>query len=268
MRGSLWNWSNPFVLGRPSLECFGADQERHERSRLWSRVVSNTKTQEVKVGFNNFQWANRAWRAGDTFQYSFPGLTLGKPYNYPQRLYQNNIESRYDLSWHKSKHDIKIGGEFIYAHITALWFLQQQGIMTFTSVPADITTRIPQSATMCRRGISRPFRLDRAAVRAELQPRRLDARRSRPTWSVWLGDTWRLNNQLTLNYGIRWDDNWNVATPPGWSRTRSRSTTDRRAARTSRMAGPTSATRKGCATTRTSPRARASRVTSTGRTTS
>jgi hypothetical protein len=113
-------------------------------------VVSNTMRQEVKVGFNNFQWANQGLpEVGDTFQYSFPGLTLGKPYNYPQWLYQNNIESRYDLSWHKSKHDIKMGGEFIYAHITALWFLQQQGIMTFTSVPADITTRIPQNQPRC-----------------------------------------------------------------------------------------------------------------------
>ena len=53
-------------------------------------------------------------QVGDTIQYSFPGLTLGKPYNYPQWLYQNNFESRYDLSWHRNTHDLKIGAEFMY----------------------------------------------------------------------------------------------------------------------------------------------------------
>jgi hypothetical protein len=36
-----------------------------------------------------------------------------------------------------------------------------------------------------------------------------------PTWGIWIGDTWRANPQLTINYGLRWDDNWNVASTPG-----------------------------------------------------
>jgi len=219
MRGSLWTWSNPFVLGSTGHPSNASVQTKQATNVLgsWTRVVSNTMTQEVKVGFNNFQWANKGLpEVGDTFQYSFPGLTLGKPYNYPQWLYQNNIESRYDLSWHKSKHDIKMGGEFIYAHITALWFLQQQGIMTFTSVPADITTRIPQNQPY---DVSKwnLTGLDPLVQRFERNYNRGDWTLDvpGPTWSVWLGDTWRLNNQLTLNYGIRWDDNWNVATTPG-----------------------------------------------------
>jgi hypothetical protein len=36
----------------------------------------------------------------------------------------------------------------------------------------------------------------------------------RPTWAVWIGDNWRLNNKLTINYGLRWDDDYNVANPP------------------------------------------------------
>jgi hypothetical protein len=30
-----------------------------------------------------------------------------------------------------------------------------------------------------------------------------------------MGDTWRLNDQLTFNYGVRWDDAWNVFSTPG-----------------------------------------------------
>ena len=219
LRGSVWNWSNPFVLGSSGHPSNASVQTKQATNVLgsWSRVLGTTKTQEVKIGYNNFQWANQGLpQVGDTFQYSFPGLTLGKPYNYPQWLYQNNFESRYDLNWHKTGHDIKIGGEFIYAHITALWYLQQQGIMTFTSVPADITTRIPQSE---------PYDVSKWNL-AGLDPlvQRFERNYNRgdwtldvpgPTWSMWLGDNWRMSNQLTLNYGIRWDDNWNVASTPG-----------------------------------------------------
>jgi len=122
-RASRWDWSNPFVLAAGGHPSNASVQTKQATNILgtWSNVLSNTKVQEIRIGYNNFQWANQGLpEVGDTFQYSFPGLTLGKPYNYPQWLYQDNFESRYDLSWHKTSHDIKIGGEFIYAHITAL----------------------------------------------------------------------------------------------------------------------------------------------------
>jgi carboxypeptidase family protein len=218
-RASYWTWSNPFVLGTNGHPSNASVQTKQATNVLgtWSRVISNTKVEEVRVGYNNFQWANKGLpQVGDTFQYSFPGMTLGKPYNYPQWLYQNNIESRYDLSWHRDKHDVKVGGEFIYAHITALWFLQQQGIMTFTSVPSDIVSRIPQSSpydvsTWNLNG------LDSIVQKFEKNYNRGDWTLDvpGPTWGVWIGDTWRVANQLTLNYGLRWDDNWNVASTPG-----------------------------------------------------
>ena len=36
----------------------------------------------------------------------------------------------------------------------------------------------------------------------------------RPTWAAWIGDNWRVTDQLTLNYGVRWDVDWGVASPP------------------------------------------------------
>jgi Carboxypeptidase regulatory-like domain len=219
VRGSRWNWSNPFVLASGGHPSNASVQTKQATNILgtWSNVLSNTKVQELRIGYNNFQWANQGLpEVGATFQYSFPGLTLGKPYNYPQWLYQNNFESRYDLSWHKDTHDFKIGGEFIYAHITALWYLQEQGILTFTSVPADITSRIPVSSpydvsTWNLNG------LDPIAQKFEKNYNAGDWTLDvpGPTWGVWMGDTWRLSSTWTINYGVRWDDNWNVASTPG-----------------------------------------------------
>jgi len=217
-RASRWDWSNPFVLAAGGHPSNASVQTKQATNILgtWSNVLSNTKVQEIRIGYNNFQWANQGLpEVGDTFQYSFPGLTLGKPYNYPQWLYQDNFESRYDLSWHKTSHDIKIGGEFIYAHITALWYLQQQGILTFTSVPVDITSRIPVGSpydisTWNLNG------LDSIAQKFEKNYNRGDWTLDvpGPTWAMWIGDNWRVNNQVTINYGVRWDDNWNVASTP------------------------------------------------------
>ena len=36
----------------------------------------------------------------------------------------------------------------------------------------------------------------------------------RPTWALWVGDNWRATSQLTVNYGVRWDVDWGVASPP------------------------------------------------------
>ena len=109
-------------------------------------MLSDSKVQEVRVGYNNFAWTQQsAAAAQDTVEYDFLGLTIGKPYNYPQLFYQNNIEARYDLNWHTSKHDLKIGGEFIYVDNTGDWYIQQVGRMhRSTRIPANLNALIPE----------------------------------------------------------------------------------------------------------------------------
>ncbi len=46
---------------------------------------SDNKVQEVKVGYNNFDWTNDPQPVAGTPEYDFLGLTIGTPYNYPQR---------------------------------------------------------------------------------------------------------------------------------------------------------------------------------------
>lgn len=218
-RGSFWTWENPFVLGTTGHPSNASVQTKQATNVLgtWSRVLSDSKIQELKIGYNNFQWANQGLpEVGDTYEYRFPGLTVGKPYNYPQWLYQNYWEGRYDLTWHRGAHDMKIGAEFISAHVNALWYLQREGIMTFTSVPADINSRIPFDAPydISRWNFSG---LEGIAQRFERNYNRGDWELDvpGPTWALWFGDTWRLNNELTVNYGVRWDVAWNAAATPG-----------------------------------------------------
>ncbi len=215
VRGSRWDWGNPFVLaagGHPS----NASVQTKNATNIagaWSKVLSDTKVQEVHVGYNNFAWTNEPQPGQNTPEYDFVGLTIGAPYNYPQLFYQDNIEGRYDLTWHKSSHDLKMGGEFIYVRNTGTWYIQRAGRMLFNSNPANLNALFPSEdpSTWNIAGIpsSTIREFDQNFHKGDWS-----INIPRPTWAAWIGDNWRVSNQLTVNYGVRWDVDWGVASPP------------------------------------------------------
>jgi carboxypeptidase family protein len=218
IRGSRWDWDNPFVLGsggHPS-NAYVSTQNATNLIAIWSRVASETRVQELRIGYNNFDWTRNPEPGQGTIEYDFVGLTIGKPYNYPQLFHQNNFESRYDLSWHKSAHDLKVGGEFLYVKNTGTWYIQQVGRMIFNSNPANLAAIFPAAAwdTPAQWNIAA---IPSSAVREfdqNFHPGGWGIDVPRPTWAVWIGDNWRATSQLTINYGVRWDDDWGVASPP------------------------------------------------------
>jgi len=215
IRGSRWDQSNPFVSqgGHPS-NAYVSTQNATNIAAIWSRVVSSTVVQEVRLGYNNFDWSRTPEAEQNTIEYDFAGgLTVGKPYNYPQLFHQNNFESRYDLSVHRSGHDVKFGGEFIYVRNAGDWYIQQVGRMIFNSNPANMNSIIT--------GVD-PSTWNIAAIPSSVvrefdqnfHPSDWGINVPRPTWALWVGDNWKVNNQLTINYGVRWDVDYGVASPP------------------------------------------------------
>ena len=221
IRGSRWTWSNPFVLGVNGHPSNASVQTKAATNILgsWSHIsAGSNKVQELRLGYNNFDWTNapQPSMVGSP-EYDFPGLTIGAPYNYPQHPRQNNFESRYDVNWHKNTHDLKIGGEYIYVKHTGDWYIQTIGRYTMTSVPSNLGSLIPADAALD------PSKWNMAVLSPVTQ--RFDQNYSysgwtniidspRPTYAVWFGDNWRVNNQLTVNYGIRWDADPNTASAP------------------------------------------------------
>ncbi len=221
IRGSRWTWSNPFVLGVNAHPSNASVQTKAATNVLgsWSHVgQGGNKVQEVRVGYNNFDWTNAPQPSMvGTPQYDFPGLTLGAPYNFPQHPKQNNIESRYDLNWHKDKHDVKIGAEYIYVRHTGDWYIQSIGRYTMSAVPTNLGTLIPSDAALD------PSRWNLSGISSFVSRDDINFSYSgfdniidspRPTYAVWFGDTWHVSNQLTVNYGIRWDADPNTASAP------------------------------------------------------
>ena len=221
IRGSRWDWENPFVLGAGGHPSNSSIQTKNATNivGIWNKVISDNKVSELRVGWNNFDWTNNPQPGlENTIQYDFSGLSVGKPYNYPQLFHQNNFESRYDLNWHHNTHDLKIGGEYLQVKHTGTWFIQRVGRMSFNAnpSPALLNQIFPASAW------NDPSKWNLALLPIA-NVRTFDPNYHsgdwgidvpRPTWAVWIGDNWRLSNKLTVNYGIRWDDDYNVASPP------------------------------------------------------
>ena len=143
----------------------------------------------------------------------FPTLTIGQRRNYPQEFYQDTWSFRYDLSVNRGRHDFKLGGEYLRWHDTGQWQLLSRGEFIFTGTIPDLARRIPLDAW------DDPSRWDLSGLDANAS--RFDQNFGdwtidipRPTLAVYAGDTWRISNELTVNYGVRWDADFGALDPP------------------------------------------------------
>lgn len=216
-RASYWDWKNPFTqVSGTEHPSQAANRSRKAINVVgsWSRVIGEV-LQELKLGYSHFDWKNllAVQELASTPNYVFPGLIIGQRRNYPQEFFQNTYSVRYDLSIHKGLHDWKIGGEFLRWHDTGQWQLLSRGEFLFNSLPADIARRVPADAW------KDPSRWDFSGLDAIV--RQFDQNFGdwtidipRPTYGLWIGDTWALNNRLTLNYGVRYDLDWGAIAPP------------------------------------------------------
>jgi hypothetical protein len=218
-RASFWDWKNPFtqVSGteHPS-QAANRTRKAINAAGTWSRVINADLLQEVKVGYSHFDWKNLL---AEPDMANFPnlvfpgGLNFGQRRNYPQEFFQNTYSVRYDLSWHRGSHDFKIGGEFLRWHDTGQWQLLSRGEFIFTSTPPDLAQRIPADAW------NDPSRWDLTGLDNRIQ--RFDQNFGdwtidipRPTYGLWIGDTWAMADRVTLNYGVRYDLDWGAIAPP------------------------------------------------------
>jgi hypothetical protein len=206
-------------------------RDTHATSVNWSRVISANLVQEVKAGWFHYHWNHTpAAVVPLTPQFAFPGYAVGARSNYPEEFWQNTPSIRYDLNWHKTKHDVKIGGEFLRWRDTGWWQRLIRGQYLFTQLPSDIERRFPlefwnDPSKWDLSGLDNiVLRFDRYFAEegggfvghcpnsSGCGNWSLDI--PRPTYGVWLGDTWTVNSKLTVNYGARYDLDWGAMAPP------------------------------------------------------
>jgi len=220
-RVSYWTFHNPFFLRGGTTTHPSAANLQNLKSEnavvTWSRVLSSTKVQELKVGFNGFyvRFDLKYPAMNDIPTYSFPGISLGGSTVYPQWAPESTPSARYDLTWHKDTHDMKLGGEFLYTRGHKGYSYSLRGSFAFTrALPtAELERRFPADA------FDNPAAWDLSGLDSLV--RQFDQNvgsnvidYDRPIWAAWFADSWRPLDRLTLNYGVRWDVDAGVTDPP------------------------------------------------------
>ena len=215
-RWSYWDWGNPFTqVSGTEHPSQAADRSRKafNVSNTWANVVNDRTVQEVRLSYSHFDWKNLLAEPAlaDTPNYVFPGLTVGQRRNYPQEFFQNTWAARYDLTSSVGAHDLKFGAEFLRWHDTGQWQLLSRGEFIFNSAPPDLATRFPvynDPSTWNLTG------LDARAQRFDQNFGDWTIDIPRPTLALWVGDTWKINNSLSINGGLRWDADFGALDPP------------------------------------------------------
>jgi hypothetical protein len=217
LRGSRWDSNNPFSLGGNGYPSTASALYRYATNILgtWSNVINKDVVQQLRLGYDDFYFGQTALGSvAGAPEFDFPGLTIGAPYNLPSIEWQREVEARYELNMNKGSHALKIGGEFMHVAHTGYWGILESGRFTMSSIPSTLSTLIPQSAAF------NPTTWNLSALNSYVNFYSQNFNQSgwkidvpRPEVAVWFGDTWKLR-KLSLNYGVRWDDDLGVFSPP------------------------------------------------------
>ena len=222
VRLSGWDLDSPFELGNTAHPsgALSRTQNSFTSQAAWTRVLGDRTLQEVRVGYNKFDWTIDLAFPGmsTTPQYVFPGLTVGGSRNHPQAFHERQFSVRYDLTLNRGPHDLKVGAEYLWWNDTGIRELVSRGEFIFDQRPPDLERRFPADSydNPAAWDVSG---LDDLAQRFDLNVGDWSVDIPRPNWAIWVGDTWRATDRLTLNMGLRWDVDWGILDPPGMNST-------------------------------------------------
>jgi hypothetical protein len=190
----------------------------------WDRQVSSKLVNSLHGGLSHFEWQNLP--EYETLAITFAGvtnrpdgstggaLTIGGPYNYPQIFRQNVQQYRDDVYYLTGKHSIKAGVE--YMHTAHTGYFQQNVRGTVGSAncsPVDYQLAFPHGTT--DPGSWNYTELNRACARATLTQGAGNFNVDIPRNQIgfWVQDDWKVLTRLTLNLGVRYDNDLGAFAP-------------------------------------------------------
>jgi hypothetical protein len=219
-RATGYTWNEPFNIsstpgaGSSVSPSHAALSTRTSYAGLltWSSTISPALVNEAKVGFNHFEWLNAP--LVNSQQYDLPGgITVGGAYNYPQHFFQNSEQYRDDLFWLKGTHSFKTGVDFLHTKYSGIFQQNIRGqVLAFSSGVSALNYN--QIFPVW----NEPSTWDIAALSPYAESYvqgfgnfNIDI----PTNNVgaWFQDDWKLSPRLTLNLGLRYDNDLGIFDP-------------------------------------------------------
>jgi hypothetical protein len=213
-RGTGYTWSVPFnnVTGSAS-PTRATDSTRTSYSLLgtWTWTASASLVNEAKGGLNHFDWQNTPLVQSQ--EYDLPTITVGGPYNYPQHFIQNTQQYRDDLFWIKGGHSVKSGMDYLHTKYSGLFQQNIRGRVTsFSSAVSSLnlasifpTWNDPSTWNIAALN---PYALSYVQGFGNFNI-------NIPTNSIgaWVQDDWKVTRKLTLNLGVRYDNDLGIFDP-------------------------------------------------------
>jgi hypothetical protein len=214
IRATGYTWSEPFnnVTGSAS-PTRATDSTRTSYAVLgtWTRTISPAVVNDLKVGLNHFDWSNTPLIQSQ--EYRLPTITVGAPYNYPQQLGQSTQQYRDDLFWLRGRHSIKGGIDYLHTPYTGNFGQNVRGtVLAFSSgVSAlNLASIFPvwnQPSTWNIAALS-PY-----ATSFTQGFGNYNYSISTNAIGGWLQDDWKVSGRLTLNLGLRYDNDLGIFNP-------------------------------------------------------
>ncbi|MBS1851517.1 MAG: TonB-dependent receptor [Acidobacteria bacterium] len=168
----------------------------------WTNSKRSNLVNDFKFGFNFFIYAND--EVVDSQEYRFGSITVGGNYNYPSPHDQNTFQIRDGVSLLKGKHSIQFGAEYLNTWYYGKYPQYSRGAVTsFSSVPSDLTPYFPvwnDPSTWNLTGLSQ---IANTYVQGFGN---FDINIRRNSVGAWVQDDWRILPRLTLNLGLRYDN--------------------------------------------------------------
>lgn len=239
----IWNSANStFIRGMVSPDTMTGLQVNAQNQTFGQNAGNRTSDQQTRdwditaqhataFGSNlfnelRFQAARRGLHYGYSSLYggSFPGVNVAgaaflgrEPFTTEDRI-EKRFEWSDDLTWTKSAHTFKFGGDFNLIKLGTgagqVFTLNYGGVFDFGSLSAGSLSSalagLPGFSAVQAYGLGIPT----VYYQGIGQSRRLFDNKE---LGAFIQDSWKISSRLTLNYGVRYDNEWLPIFTPGTS---------------------------------------------------
>ena len=205
LRLNAYTYGNPFTgvggTAHPSTAT-NAKNDSASAQLTWSKVVTPQFVNELKLGFNYFVYVNTA--IVQSQEYRLPTITVGGPYNYPKDINMGDTSARDDIFWLKGNHSVKAGGDYINELHHGYFPQYVRGSVTsFSSAPANLASVFPVWNDPSTWNLALLSQTANTFIQG-FGSYNYDIRRN--TMGFWFQDDWKVLSRLTLNLGLRYDN--------------------------------------------------------------
>jgi hypothetical protein len=213
VRGDDYTQSQSFIPGTDPSQSYYSTVSGAGYVFDWNHNINDHLINDVHAGLHYFQFQNLPFFPTGSIVVTLPAVTVGEPYNEPEIFSQYTQQYRDDLFWVKGKHNIKLGGEYLYTHHGGAFPQYLRGGLTTCTSSLGAATAATYAA-MFPNGTLNPASWNYAAINNYCNVSESFTQAfgqyniviNRNLIGVWAQDDWKILPKLTLNLGLRYDN--------------------------------------------------------------